>query len=74
MKEQVSKPTNNSAKERVEIELKELEIRLNKLGNFLNTPNFDQLSITQKSLLQAQHSIMLSYTVLLKLRLLHWGD
>lgn len=64
-----------TAKERVELELKELEERLGKLKTFfVLSEMFSKLSTTQQMLLMSQINIMTSYANCLHRRLKFWED
>ena len=63
-----------TAKERVELELKELEERLDKLKTFVLSESFSKLSTVQQVLLTSQVSIMTSYANCLHRRLEFWED
>lgn len=63
-----------TAKERVELELKELEERLNKLKTFVLSETFSKLSTTQQMLLMSQIDIMTSYVNCLHRRLKFWEN
>ena len=63
-----------TAKERVELELKELEERLGKLKTFVLSKMFSKLSTTQQMLLMSQIDIMTSYVNCLHRRLKFWED
>lgn len=63
-----------TAKERVELELNELEERLSKLKTFVLSEMFSKLSTTQQMLLMSQIDIMTSYTNCLHRRLKFWED
>lgn len=63
-----------TAKERVELELKELEERLGKLKMFVLTERFLKLSTMQQTLLMLQINIMTSYANCLHCRLKLWED
>lgn len=58
-----------TAKERVELELKELEERLGKLKTFVLSEIFSNLSSVQQMLLMSQIDIMMSYANCLHRRL-----
>ena len=63
-----------TTKERVELELNELEERLNKLKTFVLNKTFSKLSTTQQMLLMSQIDIMTSYANCLHRRLKLWED
>lgn len=63
-----------TAKERVELELNELEERLGKLKTFVLSEPFPKLSSVQQMLLMSQIDIMTSYTNCLHRRLKFWED
>lgn len=63
-----------TAKERVELELKELEERLGKLKAFVLTKAVVNLSNVQQMLLMSQIDIMTSYVNCLHRRLKFWED
>jgi len=63
-----------TAKERVEIELKELDEKLTKLDSFVGTEMFKKLSEQQKRLLQIQACAMATYSNILVTRLELWED
>ena len=63
-----------TAKERVELELKELEERLGKLKTFVLSEIFSNLSSVQQMLLMSQIDIMMSYANCLHRRLKFWED
>ena len=63
-----------TAKERVELELKELEERLGKLKAFVLTKAVTNLSNVQQMLLMSQIDIMTSYVNCLHRRLKFWED
>ena len=63
-----------TAKERVELELKELEERLEKLKAFVLMKAFANLSNVQQMLLMSQIDIMTSYVNCLHRRLKFWED
>ena len=63
-----------TAKERVEQELKELNEKTDKLSRFIFSVRFEELDDLSKSLLQVQHTTMLSYSYILKCRLDNWKD
>lgn len=63
-----------TAKERVEQELKELNAKVDKLSKFIFTVKFEELDGLSKTLLQVQHTTMLSYSYILKCRLDNWKD
>lgn len=63
-----------TAKERVEIELNELEERRSKLKRFVLSEPFSKLSTTQQMLLMSQIDIMTSYVNCLHRRLKFWED
>ena len=63
-----------TAKERVELELKELEERLGKLKAFVLTKVVTNLSNVQQMLLMSQIDIMTSYVNCLHRRLKFWED
>lgn len=63
-----------TAKERVELELKELEECLGKLKTFVLSEPFPKLSSVQQMLLMSQIDIMTSYTNCLHRRLKFWED
>lgn len=63
-----------TAKERVELELNELEERLSKLKTFVLNETFSKLSTTQQMLLMSQIDIMTSYVNCLHRRLKFWED
>lgn len=63
-----------AAKARVEIELEDLNNKIEKLYKFSKTTNFEKLPTVQQALLTSQHSIMLSYAEILSLRLQHWEE
>lgn len=64
----------NTAKERVAIELTELNERLYKLEQFVLTEPFSKLSKVQQMLLMSQIDIMKSYSNCLQRRLRFWED
>lgn len=63
-----------TAKERVELELKELEERLGKLKTFVLSEQFSKLSFMQQMLLMSQIGIMTLYANCLHRRLKFWED
>lgn len=63
-----------TAKERVELELNELEERRSKLKTFVLSEPFSKLSTTQQMLLMSQIDIMASYVNCLHRRLKFWED
>lgn len=63
-----------TAKERVELELNELEERRSKLKTFVLSEPFSKLSTTQQMLLMSQIDIMTSYVNCLHRRLKFWED
>ena len=63
-----------TAKERVWLELKELEERLGKLKAFVLMKAFANLSNVQQMLLMSQIDIMTSYVNCLHRRLKFWED
>lgn len=63
-----------TTKERVELELKELEERLGKLKAFVLMKAFENLSNVQQMLLMSQIDIMTSYVNCLHRRLKFWED
>ena len=63
-----------TAKERVELELKELEERLGKLKTFVLSEPFSKLPTVQQMLLMSQIDIMTSYANCLYRRLKFWED
>lgn len=63
-----------TAKERVKVELKELEERLGKLKQFVLSETFRNLSNVQQMLLMSQIDIMTSYANCLHHRLKFWED
>ena len=63
-----------SAKERVEIELKELKEKIVKLGNFLKSSETGKLNALSFDLLTAQFNIMHAYATILEMRLGAWND
>ena len=63
-----------TAKERVEIELKELQEKLKKLENFIENEKFDKLPEQQKNLLNKQAKAMNTYAAILVSRLIIWED
>lgn len=63
-----------TAKERVELEFKELEERLGKLKMFVLSEPFSKLSTVQQMLLMSQIDIMMSYANCLHRRLKFWED
>ena len=62
-----------TAKERVEVERKELAERLEKLKNFLKS-GVDKLPIKQYTLLVRQEAVMESYLSILDRRLEIWDE
>ncbi len=62
----------NDAKARVEIELKELSERLDKLNAFYMTDNFKGLKAEQQELLTEQIMVMTRYKEILTKRLANW--
>ncbi len=54
--------------QRVVDEKNELDVKIEKLSDFFNTPIFDSLEDEDKSLLENQHNAMESYSDLLKMR------
>lgn len=63
-----------TAKEHVENELKELEVRLGKLKTFVLSEQFRKLSTVQQMLLMSQIDIMTSYANCLHRRLRFWEN
>lgn len=63
-----------TAKERVEIELKELEEKTAKLFSFLCSEKFVELKFAQKYLLRKQYKTMVNYCNILEARLSIWED
>lgn len=64
-----------SAKERVEIELKELNEKIDKLDTFIKTNRVWQtLSMQMQSLMLMQLDVMKQYSTLLTQRLAIWAD
>ena len=63
-----------TAKERVKLELKELEERLDKLKDFVLSEPFSKLLTAQQMLLMTQIDIMTSYVNCLHRRLKLWED
>ena len=63
-----------TAKERVELELNELEERRSKLKRFVLSEHFSKLSNVQQMLLMSQIDIMTSYANCLHRRLKFWED
>ena len=61
-----------TAKERVELELNELEERLGKLKTFVLSKPFSKLSTVQQMLLMSQIDIMTLYANYLHRRLKFW--
>lgn len=66
--------TPNTAKARVEIELEDLELKANKLNDFMGKEAFNSLSLTQRILLGQQYQAMRMYASILNTRLRHWED
>ena len=58
-----------SAKGRVEMELADLKVKIEKLEKFFLTKVYEELSEEQKNLLTEQHSIMEAYIAVLNRRL-----
>lgn len=54
---------------RLEQEFLELEDKTDRLADFMDTEQFDNLHPTQKNLLSVQHDIMITYCNCLMLRL-----
>lgn len=65
---------SNTAKERAEIELKELDERLTKLDAFIESGKYLSLSQIQQELLLKQRDYMTSYFITLNERIKHWDD
>lgn len=63
-----------TAKQRVEEELKELEIKFEKLGTFLNSEKSANVKGLNRALLYMQCHTMASYITILKARLDNWED
>ena len=63
-----------TAKQRVEEELKELEIKFEKLGTFLNSERSANVKGVNRALLYMQCHTMASYITILKARLDNWED
>ena len=63
---------NNSPKERVEIELHDLEEKAVKLGEFIISDKFDKLSPRMRELLSEQYGYMCGYANILRERLEIW--
>ena len=63
---------SNSPKERVEIELHDLEEKAVKLGKFIISNEFEKLSIRMRNLLCKQYGCMCSYAKILRERLEIW--
>lgn len=63
---------NNSPKERVEIELHDLEEKAVKLEEFINSDKFDKLSLRMRELLSKQFGYMYGYAIILRERLKIW--
>ena len=57
---------------RVKIELQELENKLNKLIEFISSEKFEELSKRQQELLIEQRFCMSLYAMILKNRLIVW--
>ena len=57
---------------RVKIELQELENKLNKLIEFISSEKFEELSKRQQELLIEQRFCMSLYAIILKNRLIVW--
>lgn len=62
----------DSAKERVEIELRELEQKAVKLGGFIISDKFNKLSRRAQDLLSEQFGTMCRYATILRERLEIW--
>lgn len=70
----VEKSEPKTVKERVALELKQLEERQQKLYDFIQTSKFQELSSIQKDLLVQQNNIMVDYIGTLENRLGNWQD
>lgn len=61
-----------SAKDRVEIELGELNYKIDKLKDFISSENFNKLTFQMQRLLREQQTYMEGYSAVLRLRLKIW--
>ncbi len=66
--------TPKNAKERMLVELKELELKSAGLSAFLDSPSSDNLSAEEHTLLVKQKSIMVEYISVLNNRIAIWKD
>lgn len=65
---------NSTPKGRVENEVKDLTVKLDKLNDFKKSVKYETLSDTSKSLLETQSNVMASYKDILNARLNIWED
>lgn len=66
--------TPNTARARVEIELEELNEKMRKLGNFLESDKTQSLSRVSYELLCVQLQTMKTYASILEKRLFYWDE
>lgn len=64
----------STAKERVEDELKELNIKIDKIVAFRTTAIYESLSKPMQQAIRLQEMTMLQYAYILKWRLEMWED
>lgn len=64
----------STAKERVQIELHELTLKITKLDDFFKTSLYREISSIQQHLLTLQFDAMTTYQLCLKTRLKYWED
>ena len=66
--------TELSAKDRVEIELSQLDEKITKLDTFIKSEKFKLLNESNQAILKRQLNAMKDYAICLTLRLKEWQD